>query len=53
MQQKNNKFKYALITSACLAVFCVAMFLFLMIKYKALGGFDIDNHLIDFSLKIW
>ena len=52
MQQKNNKFKYALISSICLAVFCAAMFLFLMIKYKVSGGFSVDQNLINFSSKI-
>ena len=52
MQEKNNRFKYTMISSICLAVFCVAMFLFLMIKYKVSGVFDVDQNLINFSSKI-
>lgn len=52
MSAKNNRFKYALILSICLAVFCVFAFLFLMIRYKVAGGFNLDANLINFSSKI-
>ena len=52
MSEKNNRFKYALFASICLAVFCMGMFLFLLIKYKLSGNFDLDAHLINFSNKI-
>lgn len=52
MSTKNNRFKYALILSICLAVFCAAMFLFLAIKYSVSGAFKIDANLINFSSKM-
>ena len=52
MPIKNNRFKYAIILSICLATFCVALFLFLMIRYKVVGAFSIDKNLINFSSKI-
>jgi len=52
MLEKNNRFKYAIIASICLAVFCIGMFLFLMIKYKTSGSFNLDTDMINFSNKI-
>ncbi len=52
MQAKNNRNKYAIISSICLAVFCVIMFVYLVVKYKANKTFNIDNHFIRFSAKI-
>lgn len=52
MPAKDNRFKYLLITSICLAVFCVSMFLFLAIRYKVAGNFELDAHLINFSSEI-
>ncbi len=52
MPAKDNRFKYLLITSICLAVFCISMFLFLAIRYKVVGSFKLDAHLINFSSKI-
>ena len=52
MGAKNNRFKYAVITSVCLAVFCVFIFAFLLIKYKINGNFLVDDYLINFSTKI-
>ena len=52
MGAKNNRFKYAVITSVCLAVFCLFMFAFLLIKYKINGTFWVDDYFIKFSSKI-
>jgi len=52
MTTKNNRFKYAIISSVCLAVFCVFMFTFLLIKYKINGSFEVDDYFIKFSSKI-
>ena len=52
MPTKNNRFKYMLIASICLAVFCASMFLFLAIRYKVAGCFNLDSQLINFSSKI-
>lgn len=52
MSTKNSRFKYAIILSICLAVFCASMFLFLMIRYFIAGEFNVDSNLINFSSKI-
>lgn len=52
MGAKNNRFKYAVISSVCLAVFCFVIFLVLLIKYKVSKSFEIDNYFINFSSKI-
>ena len=52
MTTKNNRFKYAVITRVCLAVFCVVMFAFLLIQYKLNKSFQVDNYFIKFSTKI-
>jgi len=51
--QKNNKlFKLQLTLGIILVVFCVSMFLTLMIKYMVSGSFSIDANLIEFSKSI-
>ena len=52
MGAKNTRFKYAIISSVCLVVFCVIMFAFLLIKYKINGSFAVDDYFIRFSSKI-
>ena len=52
MGAKNNRFKYVIISSVCLAVFCIAMFVVLLVKYKISKTFEIDDYFIKFSTKI-
>ena len=52
MSTENNRFNYAVISSVCLAFFCLIMFLYLLIKYQIYKSFEIDNYFIDFSSKI-
>ena len=52
MQNKKSSFKYSLIIGFSLAAVCVALFLFLMIRYSLKGNFNFDYNLIDFSSRI-
>lgn len=52
MQNKKSSFKYPLIIGFSLAAVCVALFLFLMIRYSLKGNFNFDYNLIDFSSRI-
>lgn len=52
MQNKKSSFKYSLIIGFSIAAVCVALFLFLMIRYSLKGNFNFDYNLIDFSSRI-
>lgn len=47
-----KNFKFRLILSICLVCLCAGVFLFLAIKVKTSGNFEVDYNFIDFSIKI-
>lgn len=52
MNNKRKKINILYILSAVLALICISMFVFIVVRYKVAGGFKIDQFAIDFSAKI-